>query len=69
RRNALLCDVKIYFCSSKAAATAGFAEGKTATSCATVRSHQRNQRFFSKGDWCSSPKIQLRSKASPPTKL
>ena len=34
---------------SVAAATAGFAEGKTATRCASVSEHQRNQRFFPKG--------------------
>ena len=47
---ALLLSFENYFGSSKAAATAGFAEGKTATSCAGVkRPHLRNQRFFLMG--------------------
>ena len=50
-----LKDKSITHSSSKAAATAGFAAGKTATSCAP-KAHLRDQRFFSSkaGSNCSS---------------
>ena len=50
--------------SSKAAATAGFAEGKTATSCASVSEHQRYLRSFLMGlELWKYIVIQFRSKA------
>ena len=62
---ALRFDLENNVGSSKAAATAGFAEGKTATSCAGVkRPHLRNQRFFLMGlEIWKYIVIQFRSKA------
>ena len=61
---ALLFDLENNVGSSKAAATAGFAEGKTATSCASVSEHQRYLRSFLMGlELWKYIVIQFRSKA------
>ena len=61
---ALLFDLENNVGSSKAAATAGFAEGKTATSCVGVSPHLRYLRFFLMGlEIWKHIVIQFRSKA------
>ena len=51
------------FCDHKAAATAGFAAGKTATSCAP-KAHLRDQRFFSSKAGSNCISFLTRTKAN-----
>ena len=58
-----LKDKSITHSSSKAAATAGFAAGKTATSCAP-KAHLRDQRFFSSKAGSNCISFLTRTKAN-----